>query len=610
MNNPDSNLHLTDNSKRVLERRYLKRDDRGNLLEKPEDMFHRVAAFMASGEKVLETGQSVDEWTDTYFEMMSRLEFLPNSPTLMNAGRELGQLAACFVLPVEDNLEGIFESVKHAALIHKSGGGTGFSFFFFLSKETVVQSTMGVSSGPISFLSVFDTSTDTIKQGGTRRGANMGILRVDHPDILEFIECKESGDNLNNFNISVAMTETFFKAVEEGGDYDLISPHNGQPVASLSAREVFWRIVKGAWKNGDPGVIFLDRMNADNPTPEVGEYESTNPCGEQPLLPFESCNLGSLNLSKFVNRNTGEVEWDRLKVRVHQAVRFLDNVIALNNYPLGQIQEITERNRKIGLGIMGFADYLILRGIPYGTPESYEEASRLMRFIQEESKKASADLAVERGPFANFEKSIWPGRGYPPLRKPTTTTIAPTGTISIIAGCSSGIEPLFGICYWRNVMDNDRLVEVHPIFKARALEEGFYSEPLMKRVASGTPLEEIEEIPEEIAKIFVCTRDLSPEQHVRMQAAFQKHTDNAVSKTINFHHEAQLPDVADAYLLAYRLGCKGITIYRDGSRAFQVLNHGLDETLPAESKWASLPVYGGCDLSRLWSGEPEKEPVA
>ncbi|MCA9450615.1 MAG: adenosylcobalamin-dependent ribonucleoside-diphosphate reductase, partial [Candidatus Omnitrophica bacterium] len=383
----------------------------------------------------------------------------------------------------------------------------------------------------ISFMSVFDAATDTIKQGGTRRGANMGILRVDHPDILEFIECKESGDNLSNFNISVAMTETFFKAVEEAGNYDLISPHNGQPVASLSAREVFWRIVKGAWKNGDPGVIFLDRMNADNPTPEVGEYESTNPCGEQPLLPFESCNLGSLNLSKFVNRNTGEVDWDRLKIRVHQAVRFLDNVIALNNYPLGQIQEITERNRKIGLGIMGFADYLILRGIPYGTPESYEEASRLMRFIQEESKKASADLAVERGPFANFEKSIWPGRGYPPLRNATTTTIAPTGTISIIAGCSSGIEPLFGICYWRNVMDNDRLVEVHPIFKARALEEGFYSEPLMKRVASGTPLEEIEEIPEEIAKIFVCTRDLSPEQHVRMQAAFQKHTDNAVSKT-------------------------------------------------------------------------------
>ena len=606
----ESTLHLTENSRKVLERRYLIRDDRGTLLENPEDMFHRVASFIASGEEVLETGQSVEEWSETYYEMMRRLEFLPNSPTLMNAGRELGQLAACFVLPVEDNLEGIFESVKHAALIHKSGGGTGFSFSRLRPKESVVQSTMGVSSGPISFMSVFDAATDTIKQGGTRRGANMGILRVDHPDILEFIECKESGDNLSNFNISVAMTETFFKAVEEGGKYDLISPHNGQPVASLSAREVFWRIVKGAWKNGDPGVIFLDRMNADNPTPEVGEYESTNPCGEQPLLPYESCNLGSLNLSKFVNRNTREVEWDRLRNRIHQAVRFLDNVIALNSYPLVQIQEITERNRKIGLGIMGFADFLILRGIPYGTVESFEEGFRLMQFIQEESKKASADLAVERGPFAHYEESIWPKRGYPPLRNATTTTIAPTGTISIIAGCSSGIEPLFGICYWRNVMDNDQLVEIHPIFKARALEEGFYSEPLMKRVAFGTPLEEMEEIPEEIANLFVCSRDLNPEQHVRMQAAFQKHTDNAVSKTINFHHQAKLEDVADAYLLAHRLGCKGITIYRDGSRAHQVLNHGLEDSASTEPQWASLPVFGGCDLSRLWSGESEKEPVA
>ncbi len=602
-------LTLTENSKRVLERRYLKRDERGHLLEKPEEMFHRVATFMATGEGVLETGQNQEEWAETYYEMMTRLEFLPNSPTLMNAGRELGQLAACFVLPVEDSLEGIFESVKHAALIHKSGGGTGFSFSRLRPKESVVQSTQGVSSGPISFMSVFDAATDTIKQGGTRRGANMGILRVDHPDILEFIECKESGDTLNNFNISVALTEDFFKAVEEGGQYDLISPRNGQKVDSLPAREVFWRIVKGAWKNGDPGVVFLDRLNADNPTPDVGEYESTNPCGEQPLLPYESCNLGSLNVSKFVHPQTREVDWDRLKVRVHQAVRFLDNVIALNNYPLAQIQEITERNRKIGLGIMGFADYLILREIPYGSAASFEEGDRLMKFIQDESKKASADLAIERGPFVDFEKSIWPGQGYPPLRNATTTTVAPTGTISIIAGCSSGIEPLFGICYWRNVMDNDRLVEVHPIFKSRALEEGFYSEKLLSRVAAGEALHEIEGIPEKVADLFVTTRDLSPEQHVRMQAAFQKHTDNAVSKTINFHHEAKLEDVADAYLLSHRLGCKGITIYRDGSRAFQVLNHGLEDSGASASQWASLPVYGGCDLSRIWSGDTEKEPV-
>jgi ribonucleoside-diphosphate reductase alpha chain len=595
-------VHLSNNAKKVLERRYLQKDDEGQVLESVDGMFERVAQVVASAEEDLGTGQSPSQWTETFFDMMASLEFLPNSPTLMNAGRELGQLSACFVLPVGDSLEEIFEAVKQAALIHKSGGGTGFSFSRLRPKASRVRTTKGVSSGPVSFMTVFDAATDTIKQGGTRRGANMGILRVDHPDILEFIRSKEAGDRLNNFNISVAITDEFMNQVRVGGDYDLIAPHTNRVEGTLPAREVFWRIVERAWKNGDPGMVFIDRMNRDNPTPEVGVYESTNPCGEQPLLPFESCNLGSLNLSRFVSPRDRSIEWERLAERVKQAVRFLDNVITKNNYPLLQIREITDRNRKIGLGVMGFADFLIQRGIPYPSPTALEEAGSVMRFIQEKSKEASAELAAERGSFANFERSLWAKRGYPPLRNATTTTIAPTGTISIIAGCSSGIEPLFGICFWRNVMDNDRLVEVHPTFKAWALEEGFYSESLINQIAAGAPLRELPEVPEKIARIFVTAHELHPEHHVRMQAAFQKHTDNAVSKTINFGHDATPSDVADAYLLAFDLGCKGITVYRDGSRESQVLNLG-GEKREAFTGLQPMPIYGGCDLSRLWSEE-------
>ena len=602
MEKTTAQVSLNENARTVLERRYLEKDLEGRLRETPEDMFLRVARVMAEAEERLETGQSVDEWTEIFCEMMSGLEFLPNSPTLMNAGRELGQLSACFVLPVEDSLEGIFESVKQAALIHKSGGGTGFSFSRLRPKNSRVRTTRGVSSGPISFMSVFDTATDTIKQGGTRRGANMGILRVDHPDILEFIRCKQSGERMNNFNLSVAVTSDFMECVREGTNYELVAPHTGRVVGTLSAREVFWEIVEGAWRNGDPGIVFLDRLNADNPTPAVGEYESTNPCGEQPLLPYESCNLGSLNLARFVSPRTRQVDWDRLKARVHQAVRFLDNVIAQNSYPLPQIQDITERNRKVGLGVMGFADFLILRGIPYDSTEALEAAEELMRFIQGESKRASATLAEERGPFPNFVQSVWPQRGYPALRNATTTTIAPTGSISIIAGCSSGIEPLFGICFWRSVLEDERLVEVHPTFKAWALEEGFYSEKTLHRIAEGVPLKQLPEVPERIARLFVTAHELEPKHHVRMQAAFQHHTDNAVSKTINFPQNATPDEVADAFVLAYRLGCKGLTVYRDGSRRRQVLNLGQAEE-PPRGKLEKIPVYGGCDLSRLWSEE-------
>ncbi len=617
----NTEINLSENAKKVLEKRYLKRDIKGNVMETPKELFERVAFTIADADKTFgEDEANIQKTRQKFFDMIANAYFMPNSPTLMNAGRELGQLSACFVLPVEDSLEGIFETIKNTALIHKSGGGTGFSFSRLRPKNDVVHSTMGVSSGPVSFMEVFNAATEAVKQGGTRRGANMGILRIDHPDILDFINCKSDLTKLNNFNISVAITDKFMEALERDDYYELIHPNTKQPVQKLKAKEVFDLIVRGAWQSGEPGVIFIDKMNKDNPTPLIGDIESTNPCGEVPLLSYEACNLGSINLSKMVikdNSGNNVIDWDKLAEISRLAIHFLDNVIVANNYPLPKIAQMVQDNRKIGLGVMGWADMLMKMGVSYNSEEGCALGRQVMEFIDYHSKVESIELSKKRGKFGNFAGSVYDRSNYLSekykgksagkisdemwaeldkeianhgIRNATTTCIAPTGTISMIAGASGGVEPLFGLVFKRNIMDNTEMYEVNPNFKNYAIEKGFYSEELMGEIAKTGSVAHIDGIDEKTKEIFVTAHDISPKSHVMMQAAFQLHTDNAVSKTVNFEEDATMEDVAQAYILAYKNDLKGITVYRNNSRYSQPMlleskkEDKKEEVKPAEKK--------------------------
>ncbi len=562
----------------VLEKRYLKKDVEGKIAESPEEMFWRVARNVAEAERFYNSATSVEEVSEIFFRMMSSLDFLPNSPCLMNAGRNLQQLAACFVLPVEDSLDSIFETVKQTALIHQSGGGTGFSFSRLRPKDDTVQSTGGGASGPASFMRVFNMATEVIKQGGTRRGANMGVLRVDHPDIMEFVNLKKNPDEMTNFNLSVGLTKEFMEALKKDGEYHLINPRTRKERGQLKAREVFNAIVNAAWETGDPGVLFLDRINDANPTPQIGDMESTNPCGEVPLLPYEPCVLGSINLSHMVKEKNGkgEADFEKIKKTVRHAVHFLDNVIDMNQYPLPQISHMAKGNRKIGLGVMGLAHFFIRLGIPYNSPKTLEVARGLMSFIQHQARERSIELAEERGVFPNFLGSIYSNNGMK-LRNATVTTIAPTGTLSLIANCSSGIEPLFAIDYVRKALEGMEFHLMDPLFLELGGKEGFLSEGLMKALSEGAMLRDLPEVPETIKKLFITAFEIPPTWHIKIQAAFQEYTDNAVSKTINFPRDATRNEVGEAFLTAYQEGCKGITIYRSGSKPSQVLACGTKE---------------------------------
>ncbi len=588
----EDDLKLSVNAASVLRRRYLRKNEKAEVVETPSRMLRRVAEAVASADSMYDHDADLQATADEFYSVMSALEFLPNSPTLMNAGAELGQLSACFVLPVEDSMSGIFGTLRDMAIIHQSGGGTGFSFSRLRPKGDIVKTTSGIASGPISFMTIYDAATEVVKQGGRRRGANMGILRVDHPDIMDFITCKADPGVLRNFNISVAVTDAFMQAVKDGGDYDLINPRSGEVTKSLPAREVFDLIVTMAWQTGDPGLAFIDEINRANPTPAVGAIESTNPCGEVPLLPYESCNLASINLGRVVKDSA--VDYDRLAQRVRTGVHFLDNVIDATRFPLKEIEATTRANRKIGLGVMGFADMLIELGIPYDSREAVETADRVMAFVLDEARKASAELAEKRGTFANYEGSIWQAQNLP-LRNATVTSVAPTGTISIIASCSSGIEPLFAIAYVREVLEGTRLMEANPAFERIAHERGFYSEDLMLEIARVGSVQHIDAVPEDVKRLFVTSMDIAPEWHVQMQAAFQRHCDNAVAKTVNLPREASREDVRRIYELAYELKCKGITVYRYGSKPEQVLYVGAQVEPGSAGHIAVDSEYnGGC----------------
>lgn len=586
-------LKLPINALEVLKKRYLLKNDNRNIIETPSELFRRVASFVSNGEKNFKSHFNPEEVEEHFFNMMKNFEFMPNSPTLMNAGTTIGQLSACFVIPVEDSMDGIFEALKAMAKIHQTGGGTGFNFSHLRPRGDLISSTKGEASGPVSFMTIFDNATKVITQGGRRRGANMGILRCDHPDILEFIEAKLDKDMLSNFNLSVGVTDKFMKSVMNDQSYNLINPRTKKKVRTLKARIVFDSIVHAAWRTGDPGLIFLDEINRKNPTPFIGEIEATNPCGELPLLPYESCNLASINLAKMVNN--GKFDWEKLKDRISWGIRFLDDVIEVNRFPLPEIREITFGNRKVGLGVMGFADMLIHLGIPYNSSRAVNFAKALMKFIHNESLKASQRLAAERGVFPNYIKSIYPKLGLK-IRNATVNTIAPTGSISIISGCSSGIEPLFAISFIRNILSGTKLLEVNPYFEEVAKERGFYQKDLMAEIARAGSLQKVKGIPDDIKRIFITAFDVTPEQHLMIQASFQKFTDNSVSKTINLPSDSTVEEVRKIYLLAYKLKCKGITIYRYGSKKDQVLSFGFkaSEEIGNELVLADSEYSGGC----------------
>ncbi len=591
-------LKLGVNAIKVLKNRYLMKDYEGKVSETPSQMFRRVAKAVAKADLLYDKKSDVKRTEETFYQVMASREFLPNSPTLMNAGTRLGQLSACFVLPVEDSIDGIFTTLKHMAMIHQSGGGTGFSFSKLRPAGDIVGSTKGVASGPVSFMTIYDAATNVIKQGGRRRGANMAILDVTHPDVLKFIEAKSREGILTNFNISVAVTDQFMEAVKKDGEVALINPRSRKTEKRLRARHVFDLIVSNAWRTGDPGLIFIDEINRYNPTPQVREIRSTNPCGEQPLLPFESCNLGSINLVKMVKDR--EVDWEKLRRVTRTAVHFLDNVIDVNRYPVPEIGEVTRANRKIGLGVMGFADMLIMLGIAYDSEEALAMGEKVMKFVSDEATKKSVEIGEKRGAFPNFRGSLWEKRGYKTIRNSTVTTVAPTGTISIIAGCSGGIEPIFAVAFVRNVMEGTRLLEIQPTFEELAKERGFYSRDLMLEIAKTGSIQNMKEVPEDVRRIFVTSLDIDPEWHVRMQAGFQKYVDNAVSKTVNLPPDATVEDVRGVYLLAYKLKCKGITVYRYGSKREQVLYVGplLTKELATEKHVSADSEYsGGCPTS-------------